>query len=189
MLEKTLESPLDCKDIKPVNPKGNQSWIFIRGTDAVAEGLIFGYLMWRADSLEKDSDAGEDYGQEEKWVTEDEVAGWHHQLNGYEFEQALGDSEGQGSLACCRPWGGEEWDTTEWPNNNERPGLIRSPHPVRLGSLQLFHRNQWGSDQEFTDRANWSPDRIGSFQYPILTAQQRSLMFLNFLQLWTNCGS
>ena len=121
-LEKTLESPLDCKEIKPVNLEGNQPWIFIRGTDAEAEGLIFGYLMRRADSLEKDSDAGEDCGQE-KWVTEDERVGWHHQLNGHEFEQALGDGEGQGSLACCSPLGsqraGHNWVTEQLSDHNE----------------------------------------------------------------------
>ena len=141
VLEKTLESPLDCKEIKPVNPKENQPWIFIRGTDAEAEVLIFSYLMRRADLLEKDPDAAEDCGQEEKWVTEHEVVAWHHYLNGHEFEWALGDGEGQGSLACCSPWGGKESHTTEWLNNNEGPGLIRSPHPVRLGSLPISQKS------------------------------------------------
>ena len=86
VLEKTLESPLDCKEIQPVRPKGNQSWIFIGRTDAEAETPIFGHLMWRADSFEKDPDAGKDWRQEEKGMTEDEMVGWHHRLNGYEFE-------------------------------------------------------------------------------------------------------
>ena len=85
VLEKTLESPLDCKEIKPVNPKGNQSWMFIGRTDAEAETPVFGHLMQRADSLE-DSDAGRDWGWEEKGMTEDEMVGWHHQLNEHEFE-------------------------------------------------------------------------------------------------------
>ena len=83
MLEKTLESPLDCKEIQPVHSKGDQSWVFIGRTDAKAETL--GHLMQRADSLEK-TDAGRDWGQEEKGTTEDEMAGWHHRLDGHEFE-------------------------------------------------------------------------------------------------------
>ena len=105
MLEKTLESPLDSKAIKPVNPKGNQPWTFIGRTDADAETPT----LWPPDGkswlLGKHSDAGEDWGQEEKGATEDEMVGWHHQFNGQEFEQTPRDSEGQGSLACCSPWG------------------------------------------------------------------------------------
>ena len=103
VLEKTLESPFDCKEIKPVNPKGNQSWIFIGRTDVEAETPILwppdvkNWLIW------KDPDAGKDWRQEEKGPTEDEMAGLHHQLEGHEFEQALGDGEGQGSLVCCSP--------------------------------------------------------------------------------------
>ena len=94
VLEKTLWSPLDCKEIQPVHPKGNQSWIFIGITDAEVEAPIVGHLMWRTES-EKDPDAGKDWRWEEKGMTEDEMAGWHHWLNGHEFEQPLGDSEGQ----------------------------------------------------------------------------------------------
>ena len=98
VLEKTLESPLDSKEIKPVNPKGSQPWIFIGRTDS--EALI----LWPPDAkswiIGKDSDAGKDWGQEEKGVTEDEMVGQHHWLNGREFEQTLGDSERQGSLAA-----------------------------------------------------------------------------------------
>ena len=101
-VEKTLESPLDYKEIKPVNPKGNQSWIFIGRTDAEAETPIF----WLPDAKSwltgKDPDAGNDWGQEEKGVTKDELIGWHHWLNGHKFEQAPGNSEGQRSLMCCR---------------------------------------------------------------------------------------
>ena len=101
VLEKTLESPLDCKEIKPVNPKGNQSWIFIGRTDAEAEASI----LWPPDAkiqlIRKDPDAGNDCGKEEKGATEDEMVGWHHQLNGHDIEQTLGG--GQGSLACCSP--------------------------------------------------------------------------------------
>ena len=105
VLQKTLESPLDCKENKPVNPKGNQTWIFTGRTDAEAEASI----LWLPDSknwvIGIDSDAGKDWGQEEKGMTEDEMVGGHHWLNGHEFEQTLGDNEGQGSLVCCSPWG------------------------------------------------------------------------------------
>ena len=96
--------------IKPVNPKGNQPWIFTARTDAEAP------ILWPPDVksrlTRKDPDAGKDWGQEEKEMTEDEMTGWHHRLNGDEFEQIPGDGEGQGSLACCSPWGCKESDTT-----------------------------------------------------------------------------
>ena len=114
VLEKTLASPLDCKEIQPVQPKGNQSWIFIGRTDDEAEGPI----IWPPDVksllIIKDHDAGKDLGQEEKGTTEDEMDGWHHRLSGHEFEQALGDGEGQGNLVCCSPCGhrvGHDWAT------------------------------------------------------------------------------
>ena len=109
---------LACKQIKPVNPKGNQSWIFIGRTDAEAETPI----LWPSDEkswlIEKDPDAGEDWRQEQKGTTEDEMVGWHHRLNGHEFEQAPGVGEGQGGLVCCSPWGCKESDMTGWLNNN-----------------------------------------------------------------------
>ena len=102
VLEKTLESPLDSKDSKPVNPKGNQPWIVTGRTDAEAS------IPWPPDVknwlIGKDPDAGKDWRQEEKWMTKNEAVGWHHQFNGHDFEQIPGDSEGQGSLACCSPW-------------------------------------------------------------------------------------
>ena len=101
VLEKTLESPLDSKEIKPVHPKGNQSWIFIGRTDAEAETPV----LWPPDVKSwltgKDPDAGKDWRQEEKGMTEDEMVGWHHWLDGLEFEQALGVGDGQRGLVCC----------------------------------------------------------------------------------------
>ena len=94
VLEKTLESPLDCKEIKPVHPKGNQLWIFIGRTGAEAEAPILLPPDVNSQLTEKDPDAGKDWGQDEKWVTDDEMVGWHHRLNGHEFEQTPGDSEG-----------------------------------------------------------------------------------------------
>ena len=110
VMEKTPESPLDSKEIKPVNPKGNQPWIFTGILDTKAP------ILWPPDAkswlIGKDPDAGKDWKQEEKGMTEDEMAGWHHRLNGHEFEQAPGGGEGQGSLACCSPWGHKESERT-----------------------------------------------------------------------------
>ena len=118
VLEKTFESPLDSKEIQPVHPKGDQSWVFIGTTDAEAETPIIwppdtkNWLIW------KDPDAGKDWRQE-KGTTEDAMVGWHHWVNGYEFEQAPGVGVGQGGLACCSPWGCKESDTTEQLNWTE----------------------------------------------------------------------
>ena len=112
MLEKTLESPLDCKEIQPVYPKGDQSWIFIGRTDAEAETPILWSLDVKNRLTGKDPDAGKDWRQGEKGTREDMI-GWHHWLNGHEFEQAPGVGDGQGSLVCCSPWGCKESDTTE----------------------------------------------------------------------------
>ena len=113
VLEKTLESLLNSKEIPPVHPKGNQSWIFIRRTDAKTETP----KLWPPDVKNwlhgKDSDAGKDWRREEKGTTEDEMIGWHHRLDGHEFEQAPGDGDGQGTLACCSPCGCKGSDTTE----------------------------------------------------------------------------
>ena len=110
-LEKTLESPLDCKKIQPVYPKGNQSRMFIGRTDAETPIIwppdMKNWLIW------KDPDAGKDWRQEDKRMTEDEMVGWHHWLNGHEFEQAPGVGDAQGNLACYSPWGCKELDTTE----------------------------------------------------------------------------
>ena len=119
VLEKTLESPLNCKEIQPVHPKGNQSWIFTGRTDVESETLILwppdvkNWLIW------KDPDAGKDWRQEGNGTTEDEMVGWHHWLNGHEFEWAPGVSDGEGSLACCSPWGRKESDMTERLNSTE----------------------------------------------------------------------
>ena len=116
MLEKTLESPLDSKENQPVNPKGNQSWIFIGRNDAKAETPI----LWPPDGKNwffgKDANARKSWRQEETRMIEDEMVGWHHWLDGHEFEQALRVGDGQGGLACCDSWGRKESDTTEWLN-------------------------------------------------------------------------
>ena len=125
MLEKTLESPLDCKEIQPVYPKGDQSWMFIGGTDVEAETPI----LWPPDAkswlLWEDPDAGKDWGQEEKGMTEDEMVGWHHRLNGHGFGWTSGVGDGQGGLACYGSWGRKELDTTERLNWTELiPNLL-----------------------------------------------------------------
>ena len=127
---KTLESPLDCKEIKPVNPEGNQSWIFIGRTDARAEATI----LWPPDAkkwfIGKDPDVGKDWRQEEKGMTKDEMVWRHHQLYGCEFEPALGVGDGQGILVSCSPWGRKESDMTE------RLNWIESEQESRLSTGQ-----------------------------------------------------
>ena len=112
VLEKTLEGPLDCKEIQPVHTKGDQPWTFIVRTNAEAETPILWPLDAKSWLIRKDPDAGKDRRQEEKGTTEDEMVGWHQWLNGREFEQALGDGEELGSLACCSPWGRKELNLT-----------------------------------------------------------------------------
>ena len=136
VLEKTLESPLDYKENKPVNTKGNQSWLFIGRADAEAEAPILwppdvkSWLIW------KGPDAGKDW-RCEKGMTEDEMVGWYHWINGHEFEQALGAGDGQRGLACCSPWGHKELDTTEQLKNSNKilplnhfPPAARNSHSM-----------------------------------------------------------
>ena len=119
VLEKTLESPLDWKEIQPVHSKGDQSWVFFGRTDAEAETPVLQPPDVKSWLIGKDSDAGRDWGQEEKGMTQDEMAGWHHQLDAHEFGWPLGVGDGQGGLACCDSWGGKELDTTERLNWTE----------------------------------------------------------------------
>ena len=134
--EKT-ESPLDSKEIKLVYFKGNKPPLFIGRTDEAP-------ILWPPDAksqlIGKDSNAGKDWRQEEKGMTEDEMVGWHHQLNEHEFEQALGDDEGQGSLVCCSPWGHKEWDTTEQLNDDTNPmfNILRNCYTIFPKCLQHF---------------------------------------------------
>ena len=133
---------LGLQEIKLVNPKGNQSWIFIGRTDAEAKAPI----LWPPDKknwfIRKDPDVGKDWRQEEKGTTKDEIVGWHHQLDGHESEQTLGAGDGQGSLACCSPWGRKESDTTEQLNclNSPCPSAKYIPwgqRPIYLGHLSI----------------------------------------------------
>ena len=138
MVQKTLESPLDSKEIKWVNPKENKFWIFIGRTYAEAVAPI----LWPPDVkswlIGKDPDAGKDWRQEEKGMTEDEMVGWHHWLNGYEFEQALGDGERQGRLVYCSPWIHKESDTTD-RLNNKSPFVFNETNEFHLWFGVCFH--------------------------------------------------
>ena len=116
VLEKTLESPLDYKEIQPVHSEGDQPWDFFGRNDAKAETPVLWPPHANSWLTGKDSDAGRDWGQEEKGTTEDEMAGWHHWLDGCESGWTPGVGDGQGGLACCDSWGRKELDTTEWLN-------------------------------------------------------------------------
>ena len=122
MLEKTLESPLDSKEIEPVNPKGYK--YSLEGLLLKLKLQYFGHLIWRADSLEKILMMAKTEDRRRKRVTEKEMIGWHHWLDGHQFEQTPGDGEGQGSLSCCSPWGHKELDMTERLNNNNKNNFI-----------------------------------------------------------------
>ena len=144
VLEKTLESPLDCKEIQPVHPKGNQSWIFIGRTGAEAETPI----LWPPDAknwlIGNDPDAGKDWRREEKGMTEDDMVGWHYQLDGHKFEQAPGIGDGQGGLACCSSCGLKESGRTEWLNwTGLNTGLLKW---IRSEGLHFFilWKSLWG---------------------------------------------
>ena len=147
MFEKTLESPLDCKEIQTANSKGNQSLVFTGRTDAEAETPI----LWPPDMESwltgKDPDAGKDWGQE-KGTTEDEMVWWHHWLDGHEFERAPGVGDGQGSLVCCSPWGRKESNTTEWLNwtgSLEQAQMDRDQHGGHCWALPISVQAQTGT--------------------------------------------
>ena len=159
-LEKTLESPLDRKEIQPVNPKGNQSWIFTRRTDAEAETLI----LWPPDAknwlIWKDSDIGKDW-RWEKGTTKDEMVGWHHRLNGHEFEETPGVGDRQEGLVCCSPWGCKESDMTEqqhWTEEEEkRPELSLSQSHENGARRQPSTGQEEGSHPIYSSNmAPWS---------------------------------
>ena len=139
VLEKTLESPLDCKAIQPVHPTGDHSGVFIGRTDVEAETPILWPPHVKNWLIGKDPEAGKDWRQEEKGTTEDEMAGWHHWLDRRESEWTLGVGDGQGGLACCDSWGRKELDTTEWLNCTElRDMAVLIPILHREGLTQCW---------------------------------------------------
>ena len=166
VLEKTLESRLDCMEIQPVHPKGDQPWIFIGRmnilpiSDAKAEAPKPRPPDSKNWLIGKDPDVGKDWGREEKKATEDEMVGWHHWLKGHESEQTLGDSEGQGSLACCRPRGHKELDTTERLNNNSnniKSTLKKKKKKEYLLFQRILYRFlQQGVGHDWATEQNWT---------------------------------
>ena len=154
VLEKTPESPWDCKEIKPVHPKGSQSWIFIGRTDAEAP------MLWSPDAKSwltgKEPDAGKDWGQEKKGTTEDEMVRWHHQLNGDEFESTPGVGDGQGGLACCGPWGHKNSDMAE---------LLNWSQP-----------NRASQDKRGDEQPNWPWHSVAKYYCPSHTNPQALLV-------------
>ena len=154
VLEKTLESPLDCKEIQLVHSK-DQSWVFIGKTDAKAETPVLWPPHARSWLIGKDSDAGRDWGQEEKGTTEDEMAGWHHWLDRHEFEWTPGVGDGQGGLACSDSWGPKESDTTErlnwtetvcitlWSKRHLCIATNVSQYSVTKTDLQIRVKSKW----------------------------------------------
>ena len=141
VLEKTLESPLDSKEIKPVNPKGNQPWIFIGRTDAEVEAPILRPPDAKSWLTGKDPDPGKDWKQQEKRATEGEMVGWHHWLNGHQYEQTLGDSEGQGRLLCCSPWGHKETQLSDW-----RTKLLLTTLGEKVSSKIWMGSKEWNQN-------------------------------------------
>ena len=165
----------DCKEIKPVNSKGNQSWIFIGRTDAETGTPI----LWPPDAKNwvtgKDPDAGKNWRQKKKGMTEDEMVGWHHWLDGHEFEQALGVGDGQGGLVCCSPWGCKELDMTERLNWTELDQLF-SVDPRLWLELKIPYSLAY---------QNSSPQRMhASMQLSILPSKISMKQMLIFLSLW-----
>ena len=139
MLDKTLERPLDCKMIQPVNAKGNQSWIFIVSTESEPEAPILWPTVVKNRLIRKDRVSGKDLRQEEKRTTEDKMVGWHHWLDGHGFEQASGVGKGQGGLVCCSSWGCKESDMTEQLN-----WIERTLQQI-LFVIGMFLQQDWGS--------------------------------------------
>ena len=175
VLEKTLESTLDCKEIKPVNSKGNKSWIFIGRTDAKAEAPI----LWPPDVegrlIRKDPDAGKGWRQEENGTTVDEMLRWHHWLNGHESEQTLVDGEGQRSLACCNPLSHKESDITQRLNNKFAPTpviMIKSLVHLFLLQERMYHQKR----EREREREN-----VSYYLVLHLEVESRSSQFFGFL--------
>ena len=136
VLEKTLESPLDCKEIQPVHPNGDKSWVFIGRTDVEAETPVLWPPHAKSWLIGNIPDAGRDWGQEEKGMTEDEMAGWDHWLDGHESEWTLGGGDGQGGLECCDSWGRKESDTTEWLLSASQVVLVVKNPPANAGGIR-----------------------------------------------------
>ena len=185
MGSKTLESPVDCKEIKSVHPKGNQSWIFIGRTDAEAEAPV----LWSPDTnnwlTEKDRDFLKDWRQEEKGTTEDEMVAWHHQLDGSEFEQTPGVGDGQVSLTCCSPWSSKESTELSWLS----PGWATELNETERWPITKDSRRLWACYQKSCcqDKIN----KIARIYFKCLfTSRQNNHYAISFVNsLHTKCAS
>ena len=157
MLEKTLESPLDWKEIQLVHSKGDQSWMFIGRTDAEAQTLILWLPHAKSWLIRKDPDAGKDWRLEEKGTTtEDAMVGWHHWLNGHEFEWTLGVADEQGGLACCSSWGRKELNMTEWLNWTKL-NWISKQILIILKKCNCFDAYKWNVAEKDNCSQYWRP--------------------------------
>jgi len=164
VLEKTLESPLDCKEIQPVHSE-DQPWDFFGANDAKAETPVLWPPHGKSWLIGKDSDAGKDWGQEEKGTTVDEMAGWHHWLDGHESEWTPGVGDGQGGLACCHSWGLKESDTTEplnWTELKEKKVLlsVQFSHSIMSNSATPW----WSTPASLSISNSWSLIKLMSAQ-------------------------
>ena len=177
--EDSWEIPLDCKEIQPVNPKGNQSWIFIGRTDAEAETPIIWPLGVKNWLIWKDPDARKDWRQEERGTTEDEMVGWHHWLSGHEFETALGVGDGQGSLACCDSWGCKESDTTELNWTEHLHMEFR-----KMVMTTLYARQQKRHRYKEQTLGLWEKARVGWFERRALKHIYYHMWNRSLVQVW-----
>ena len=163
VLEKTLESPFDCKEIQPVQPKGDQSWVFFGGTDVEAETPV----LWPPDAkswlIRKDPGAGKDWRWKEKRMTEDELVGWHHRLNGHGFGWTPGVGDGQGGLVCCSPWGhrvGHDWAAAlNWATGLSWPETKTWKNLFKVGD------GHWGNSWGLEDQSSCSPNIMGKKEW------------------------
>jgi len=177
-----FESPLDCKEIQPVHPKWDQSWVFIGRTDAEAETPVLSPPHVKSWLIGKDPDAGRDWGKEQKGTAEDEMGGWHHRLDGHEFGWTLGVGDGQGGLVCCDSWGRKESDMTERLNWTEKY-ILKPEKTLRLPKFGLWidfraHRGR----STTTCRWNRRTAKVGGFL--VKSVQLLSCVWL-FVTPWT----
>ena len=172
--ENLLEIPLDCKEIKPVNPKVNNPEYSLEG---LMPKLNEAPGLWPTDAksrlIRRDPDAGKDWKQEDKWMTEDEMVGWHHWLSGHEFVQTLGDGEGRGSLACCSLWGRKESDTIEW--------LSMVPNWVTCASESRLELDTWTTGEQSW---RWPASPWCSGDLAFVGPHRKALFNLRWLILW-----
>ena len=163
---------LDCKEVQQVHPKGDQSWVFIRRTDAEAETPVLWPPHVKSWLIGKDPDAGRDWGQEEKGTTEDEMAGWHHRLDGHEFEWTPGVGDGQGGLVCCDSWGRKELNMTEWLNWTELNQVLGKDCPKLVSYLACGLRTEGAKKQQGeTFYFNISHKGLSTFKWCLPTCQ------------------